>query len=69
MAIVDSATATASALKKILGAASHLPNSQPSLDVVLTDTPVQFLELANAHLGLQISPGSVTLVSPDKLHS
>ena len=66
--IVDSATATATALKKILGAAAT-SQSQPSLDVILTDTPVQFLELANAHLDLQISPENVTLVSPDKLVS
>ena len=66
--IVDSATATATVLKNILGTATTSSNQQP-LDVVLTDTPVQFLELANAHLGLQISPDNVTLVSPDKLVS
>ncbi len=67
--IVDSATATATALTKTLKNTPPTSSSPPSLDVVLTDTPVQFLELANAHLNLQILSEKISLIPPDKLTS
>lgn len=67
--VVDSATATATALRALLHDQQiAAPDaSHPDLEVILTDAPDRFLTIANRHLSLSLDPSAIVVTPPDRL--